>query len=361
MDGPLAGVKVVEFAGLGPGPFAAMLLADAGADVLRVDRPGAPAGKGALTRGRPAMGLDLKSPAGRDAALELVRHADVLVEGFRPGVMERLGLGPTPCHEENPALVYGRMTGWGQDGPRAHEAGHDLNYLALTGALRSIARRGEAPLPPLNLVGDYGGGGMLLVVGILTALLERQRSGRGQVVDAAMVDGVSLLMTGIWSRMAEGRWTGEPGTNDIDSGAPYYDVYRTADGEYMAVGSIEPVFWARVLAVLEIEPATLPDQQDRVRWPEVKQVVAAAFARRTRAEWTRRFAGRDACVTPVLGLAEAPADPHLVARGTLTPTPHGPEPAAAPRLSRTPLRASEADDLDAVLDRWGVRPPVAAG
>ncbi|QJY46841.1 CaiB/BaiF CoA transferase family protein [Pseudonocardia broussonetiae] len=359
-SGPLAGLRVVEFAGLGPGPFAAMLLADAGADVIRVDRPTGPVDGGALTRGRPLMGLDLKTATGRDVALDLVRRADVVVEGFRPGVMERLGLGPEQCLAENPALVYGRMTGWGQDGPRAREAGHDINYLALTGALRSIARRGEAPVPPLNLVGDYGGGGMLLAFGVLAALLERRTSGRGQVVDAAMVDGVSLLMTGIWSRAAQGRWSGEPGTNDIDSGAPFYDVYATADGGYMAVGSIEPQFWARLLEGLDVDQGSLPAQWDRERWPETKQVLAARFARRTRAEWTEVFAGRDACVTPVLGLAEAPGDAHLAARGTLVPRPDGPQPAAAPRLSRTPLRARAATDLDAALARWGIAAGVGA-
>jgi alpha-methylacyl-CoA racemase len=359
-DGPLAGVKVVEFAGLGPGPFAAMLLADAGADIIRIDRPTGPVDGGALTRGRPWLGLDLKTSEGRDRALELVRRADVLIEGFRPGVMERLGLGPQRCHEENPRLVYGRMTGWGQDGPRAREAGHDINYLALTGALRSIARRGEAPVPPLNLVGDYGGGGMMLAFGIVTALLERRHSGRGQVVDAAMVDGVSLLMTGIWSRAAQGRWSGEPGTNDIDSGAPFYDVYATADGEYMAVGSIEPRFWARLLEGLDLDPAALPAQWDREQWPRLKETVAAAFATRTRAEWTAVFAVLDACVTPVLSLAEAPADAHLSARRTLEHHPDGPQPAAAPRLDRTPLRARTADPLDETLARWGMPTPVGA-
>jgi alpha-methylacyl-CoA racemase len=350
--GPLAGLKVVEFAGLGPGPFAAMLLADAGADVLRIDRPAGPVDGGALTRGRPWVGLDLKSAEGHATARDLVRRADVLVEGFRPGVMERLGLGPKDCHADNPRLVYGRMTGWGQEGPRAREAGHDINYLALTGALRSIARRGEAPVPPLNLVGDYGGGGMMLAFGLVTALLERVTSGRGQIVDAAMVDGVSLLMTGIWSRAAQGRWSDVPGTNDIDSGAPFYDVYATADGEYMAVGAIEPQFWARLLAGLDL---ALPDQWDRDRWPEMKARIAAAFATRTRAEWTARFADDDACVTPVLSLAEAPQDPHLASRGTLEPRKDGPQPAAAPRLDRTPLRAGEAGDLAETLRRWGVR------
>lgn len=360
-DGPLAGVKVVEFAGLGPGPFAAMLLADAGADVIRIDRPAGPVDGGALTRGRPWLGLDLKSPDGLATARDLVRRADVVIEGFRPGVMERLGLGPDDCGADNPGLVYGRMTGWGQDGPRAREAGHDINYLALTGALRSIARRGQAPVPPLNLVGDYGGGGMMLAFGIVAALLERHRSGRGQLVDAAMVDGVSLLMTGIWSRAAQGRWSGEPGTNDIDTGAPFYDVYATADGEYMAVGSIEPQFWARLLQGLGLDPDTLPAQWDREAWPQMKQAVAAAFATRTRAEWTDVFAALDACVTPVLSLAEAPADPHLRSRGTLVQRPAGPQPAAAPRLDRTPLRAADADPLDEALQRWGLALPTAAG
>ncbi|HYH35420.1 MAG TPA: CaiB/BaiF CoA-transferase family protein [Nocardioides sp.] len=359
-DGPLAGVKVVEFAGLGPGPFAAMVLADAGADVIRIDRPTGPVDGGTLLRGRPWLGLDLKAPDGLRTARELVHRADVLVEGFRPGVMERLGLGPQDCQEANPGLVYGRMTGWGQDGPRAREAGHDINYLALTGALRSIARRGQAPVPPLNLVGDYGGGGMVLAFGIVTALLERRRSGRGQVVDAAMVDGVSLLMTGIWSRAAQGRWSGEPGTNDIDTGAPFYDVYATADGEYMAVGSIEPQFWARLLQGLGIDPTALPGQWDRDRWPRTKQVIAAAFATRTRAEWTEVFASLDACVTPVLSLAEAPADAHLRSRGTLEQRPGGPEPAAAPRLDRTPLRAARADPLEEALQRWGMPTTVGA-
>ncbi|MDD7939689.1 CaiB/BaiF CoA-transferase family protein [Actinomycetospora lutea] len=360
-DGPLAGVRVVEFAGLGPGPFAAMLLADAGADVVRVDRPSGPVDGGALTRGRPWLGLDLKSDRGRDTARDLVRRADVLVEGFRPGVMERLGLGPQECLAENPGLVYGRMTGWGQDGPRAHQAGHDINYLALTGALRSIARRGEAPLPPLNLVGDYGGGGMLLAFGIVTGLLERRTGGRGQVVDAAMVDGVSLLMTGIWSRAAQGRWSGEPGTNDIDSGAPFYDVYATADGEYMAVGSIEPPFWARLLDGLGIDPAGMPDQWDRPRWPQMKETVGAAFATRTRAAWTEVFDALDACVTPVLSMAEAPADAHLHARGTLVSGPGGVQPAPAPRLDRTPLRTGDAEpSAQDVLARWGLRQEVLA-
>ncbi|MEQ3553445.1 CaiB/BaiF CoA-transferase family protein [Pseudonocardia nematodicida] len=354
--GPLHGIRVVEFAGLGPGPFAAMLLADAGADVIRVDRPAVPVDGGALTRGRPWIGLDLKTGTGRATALALARRADVLIEGFRPGVMERLGLGPEVCLAANPRLVYGRMTGWGQDGPRAHEAGHDINYLAETGALRSIARCGEAPVPPLNLVGDYGGGGMLLAFGITTALLERHTSGRGQVVDAAMTDGVSLLMTGIWSRAAQGRWSGEPGTNDIDSGAPFYDVYPTADGEYMAVGAIEPRFWTRLLDGLGLDPAELPEQWDRERWPAAKKRVAEVFAGRSRAEWTAVFADRDACVTPVLSMAEAPDAPQIAARGTLHRGPDGPQPAPAPRLGRTPLRVRTPSTAADVLERWGVVP-----
>ena len=356
MNGPMNGVKVVEFAGLGPAPFTAMLLAEAGADVIRIDRVGAPVVGGALTAGRPCLGLNLKSPEGRDTALDLIRRADVLIEGFRPGVMERLGLGPERCLAENPTLVFGRMTGWGQHGPRAAQAGHDINYLALTGVLRSIARRGERPVPPLNLVADYGGGGMLLAFGLLAALYERRTSGRGQVVDAAMVDGVNLLMSGVWTRVAEGRWSDEPGTNDIDSGAPFYDVYATSDGEYMAVGSIEPQFWARLLQGLGLDPAVLPGQWERERWPQLKEVIAAAFTGRTRAEWTERFATLDACVTPVLSLSEAPADPHLAARRTFTGDAARPRPAPAPRLGRTPLQAREAASLDDGLVRWGIPP-----
>jgi len=352
----LHGLRVVEFAGLGPGPFAAMLLADGGADVLRIDRPRPPVDGGALTRGRPLLHLDLKAAAGRAEAMDIVRRADVLVEGFRPGIMERLGLGPDDCHAANPRLVYGRMTGWGQDGPRAQQAGHDINYLGLTGALRSFARAGQAPVPPLNVVADYGGGGMLLAFGILAALHARETTGRGQVVDAAMVDGVSLLMTGIWSRRAQGRWPGAPGHNELDTGAPFYDVYATADGDYMAVGAIEPQFWARLLEGLGLTPDDLPDQWDRERWPEAKEIVARAFATRTRAEWTAIFEPLDACVSPVLDLAEAPDDPHLAARGTLFPAADGPQPAAAPRLSATPFAAAVGSDTaEKTLRRWGLR------
>ncbi|PXY23300.1 carnitine dehydratase [Prauserella coralliicola] len=331
--GPLNGLRVVEFAGLGPAPFAAMLLADAGAEVVRIDRPGSDRAGGILDRGRRTLHLDLKSDDGLARARELITSADVLVEGFRPGVMERLGLGPRACVELNPRLVYGRMTGWGQDGPLADKAGHDINYLAVTGALRSIARRGQAPVPPLNLVGDYGGGGMLLAFGLLAALRERDATGRGQVVDAAMIDGVSLLMSGIWQRVADGRWQPEPGTNDIDTGAPFYDVYETADGEYLAVGSMEPQFYERLVRALGLDPAQLPDQWDRESWPAIKKLFAEIFADRTRAEWAAVFEPLDACVTPVLSMTEAAADAHLAARSTLRVCGNRVEPAPAPRIS----------------------------
>ncbi|WP_431919191.1 CaiB/BaiF CoA transferase family protein [Amycolatopsis tucumanensis] len=331
--GPLNGLRVVEFAGLGPAPFAAMMLADAGAEVVRIDRPGSERDGGILDRGRRTLHLDLKADDGLTRARELITSADVLIEGFRPGVMERLGLGPRACAELNPRLVYGRMTGWGQDGPLAAKAGHDINYLAVTGALRSIARRGQAPVPPLNLVGDYGGGGMLLAFGLLAALRERDATGRGQVVDAAMVDGASLLMSGIWQRVADGRWQPEPGTNDIDTGAPFYDVYETADGEYLAVGSMEPQFYERLVRALGLDPVQLPDQWDRESWPATKKLFAEIFAGRTRAEWAAVFEPLDACVTPVLSMAEAAADEHLAARSTLRVRGNRVEPAPAPRIS----------------------------
>ncbi|MGI8311882.1 CaiB/BaiF CoA transferase family protein [Saccharopolyspora hattusasensis] len=333
--GPLKGLRVVEFAGLGPAPFATMMLADSGAEVVRIDRPGAGRSGGILDRGRSAVGLDLKSDSGLAEARALIGRADVLIEGFRPGVMERLGLGPQVCLDLNPRLVYGRMTGWGQTGPLAAKAGHDINYLALTGALRSIARRGQAPVPPLNLVGDYGGGGMLLAFGVLAALRERDASGRGQVVDAAMIDGVSLLMSGIWQRVADGRWRTEPGTNDIDTGAPFYDVYETADGEYVAVGSMEPRFYDRLVRALGLDPAQLPEQWDRASWPATKKLFAGIFAGRTRDEWAEIFAPLDACVTPVLSMAEASADPHLAARATLRTRDGRVEPAPGPRFGPT--------------------------
>ncbi|NHU46638.1 CaiB/BaiF CoA-transferase family protein [Rhodococcus sp. A14] len=337
--GPLRGLRVVEIAALGSAPFAAMMLADAGAEVLRINRPGQTTDDaGILGRGRTTLSLDLKDPCERDRALDAIDRADVLIEGFRPGVMERLGLGPDTCLGRNPALIYARMTGWGQDGPLADTAGHDLNYLALTGALRSIARQGEVPVPPLNLVGDYGGGGMLLVTGILAALYERVSSNVGQVVDAAMIDGTSLLMSGIWNRKATGNWSSEPGTNSIDSGAHFYNVYRTSDDAFMAVGSIEPQFYQRLLLGLGLADADLPAQQDRAQWPAMKDRFASIFRTKTREEWTVVFAELDACVSPVLTLDEAVTDPHMQFRNTLIRGERV-EPAPAPRYSRTPGNA----------------------
>ncbi|MFC4945891.1 CaiB/BaiF CoA transferase family protein [Pseudonocardia sp. GCM10023141] len=357
--GPLAGLRVVELAGLGPGPFCAMLLADAdaGADVIRVERDTRDPGPGPLVRGRTVVVADLKTGAGLALVRDLVGRADVLLEGFRPGVTERLGLGPQECLVANPRLVYGWMTGWGRTGPLAQRAGHDINYLAVTGALHAMRRAGSAPVPPLNLVADYGGGGMLLAFGVLAALHERTASGRGQIVDAAMIDGVSLLMTGIWSRLAEGRWPGPAGSNELDSGAPFYDVYATADGEHMAVGAIEPQFWSRLLAVLGIDPATVADQWDRPQWTATKARIAHAFAARTRAAWTAAFADVDACVTPVRSMAEAVAEPQMQAGATLVDVDGVVHPAPAPRLSRTPMRPQRPPgpdhDAAAALARWG--------
>ncbi len=357
--GPLAGIRVVELAGIGPGPFACMLLADLGADVVRVTRPGARVlALDTLLRGRPALGADLKTPAGRAAVLELVDRADVLVEGFRPGVTERLGLGPADCQARNPRLVYGRMTGWGQDGPLAQRAGHDINYLSLTGGLHAIGEAGRRPVPPLNLVADFGGGALYLVMGVLAALVERQSSDRGQVVDAAMVDGVSSLLAMAQSMRALGIWADERGANLLDGGAPFYRTYECRDGGYVAVGCLESQFFAVFAALIGVE---LPPQEDRARWPEMETAIAAAFASRTRDEWSEVYAGTDACVTPVLTLAEAPHHPHLTARGSQVLTGDVATPAAAPRLSRTPGRAGEPAAAPGRLDadtraRWGLPP-----
>ncbi|WP_420750765.1 CaiB/BaiF CoA transferase family protein [Rhodococcus sp. O3] len=363
--GPLAGLKVVELAGLGPAPFAAMFLADQGADVVRVERAGAGFAMpidprfDTLQRGKRMLSLDLKSADGLAAALELVEHADVLIEGYRPGVTERLGLGPEACHARNPRLVYGRMTGWGQDGPLAQRAGHDPTYQALVGSLHAIGRAGGPPQLPLSLVGDFGGGAMYLVSGILAALWERERSGKGQVVDAAIVDGVAHLMANPFSMLAGGAWNDERGTNLIDSGAPFVDVYRTSDGRYVAVAALEPPFYAQLLAGLHLDgDETLPGQWDRRRWPELRDRFAAAFATRTRDEWSEVFAGSDACVAPVLSMSEAPANKHLVARGTFLEREGRPEPAPAPRFSRTPSGFPAAppvapeDDPAQILSDW---------
>jgi len=361
--GPLQGVRFVEFAGIGPLPFAGMVLADLGAEGIRLEAPtpGFFAGDPTRTptnRGRASVALDLKRANGVAAALRLVAQADVVLEGFRPGVMERLGLGPEVCLAHNQRLVYGRMTGWGQDGPLAPRAGHDLTYLAVAGALRHFARAGQPPTPPLNLVADYGGGGMLLVSGVLAALVEAGRSGRGQVVDAAMVDGVAMLMATFHGLRAQGLWRDEPGTNLLDTGAPFYDVYAAADGGYVAVGALEPQFYAALLRGLGLDREELPDQYDVSGWPALRARFASTFATGTRDEWAAVFEGTDACVAPVLSLAEAPEHPHLLARGTFVSVDGVVQPAPAPRFSRTPTAAEPAPasghgvDADRLLG-WG--------
>lgn len=337
MSGPLHGLRVVEIASIGPGPFAAMVLSDLGAEVTRVDRVGGGAGVGdPLLRGRSSIvTADLKTEAGVAAVLRLVEESDVLIEGFRPGVAERLGFGPDVCAARNPRLVYGRVTGWGQTGPRAAQAGHDIDYLAVAGALHPIGEAGGGPVPPLNLVGDFGGGGMLLVVGVLAALFERDTSGSGQVVDAAMVDGASLLMAFHHGLLAGGLWSDRRGDNLLDGGAPFYRCYRTADDRYMAVGAIEPQFYAALLEGLGLTGEDLPDQYDRAGWSNLGGRFAAVFAGRTRDEWEAVFAGRDACVVPVLTPTEAPVDAHLVARKSFVEIDGVVQPAPAPRFSRS--------------------------
>jgi alpha-methylacyl-CoA racemase len=347
--GPLAGVRVVELAGIGPGPFAAMLLADMGADVIRVDRAAGgggplPVRADVLARGRRSLAVDLKDPRGAGVVLRLAEGADVLLEGFRPGVAERLGVGPGPCLARNPRLVYGRMTGWGQDGPWAAMAGHDIDYAAVAGALYPIGPADRPPAVPLNLVADFGGGGAFLAFGVACALVERASSGRGQVVDAAMVDGVAALTALFHGLLADGAWTDEREANLLDGGAPFYRCYRTADGGFVAVGALEPQFYAALLAGLGLDPRHWP-QGDR--WPELGQVLAECFATRTRDEWALHFAGTDACVAPVLALSEAPAHEHLVRRGTFVEHEGLVQPAPAPRFSRTPAHLS--------------RPPVLPG
>jgi len=361
-SGPLAGLKVVELAGIGPGPHAAMVLADLGAEVVRIDRPaggldlGVAATADPTLRGRRRMAADLKDPAGKEAVLRLVERADVLIEGYRPGVTERLGVGPADCHARNPKLVYARMTGWGQDGPLAQRAGHDINYISLTGLLHAIGRPGERPVPPLNLVGDFGGGSMLLLVGILSALWEAQRSGQGQVVDAAMVDGASILGQMFWGFLAQKLWVDEPGVNLLDGGAPFYDTYTCADGRHVAVGAIEPQFYAALLTGLGLAGAELPGQHDRDRWPALKARFAEVFATRTRDEWAELFAGTDACVTPVLAFGEVAAHPHVAARGTVVEPAGVAQAAPAPRFSRTatevPAPAGAGESVEEILADW---------
>jgi alpha-methylacyl-CoA racemase len=354
----LAGIRVVELAGLVPGPFGCMMLADLGADVVQVARPGARVvPPGPLDRGRRVVTLDLKTPAGLSSLLSLVSRADVLVEGFRPGVAERLGFGPVLCSAANPRLIYARMTGWGQDGPLAARAGHDIDYIAVAGALAPLGAAPAPPPAPLNYLGDMAGGGMLLAVGVLAALVERAQSGRGQVVDAAMVDGAGLLTAFLHGALASGLWPGPRGTNLLDGGAPFYDTYATADGGYVAVGAIEPQFYAALLSGLglDTDPA-LPPQHDQSGWPTLRARFAAAFATRTRDEWTETFSEADACVAPVLSPAEAPSHPHLKSRASFITVDGLTQPAPAPRLSRTPAEPPTTPvttTVESVLASWG--------
>ena len=340
--GPLSGVRVIELAGIGPGPFAAMMLADMGADVIRVDRAGAVYGgdpdappADVMNRGRRSIGVDLKSEEGREVVMRLVEGADALIEGFRPGVTERLGLGPDDCLARNARLVYGRMTGWGQSGPYAHAAGHDINYIALAGALEPMGRHGEAPVAPLNLVGDFGGGGMMLAFGVVCAILESRQSGSGQVVDAAMVDGAATLMTFFHGFRAMGVWNDERGTNLLDTGAHFYDVYETADGKYISIGSIEPQFYAELREKLDLTDPRWDQQMSRSAWPELKEELRSRFLTRTRDEWCELMEHTDICFAPVLSMSEAPTHPHNVARGTFTEVAGVVQPRPAPRFSRT--------------------------
>jgi alpha-methylacyl-CoA racemase len=344
MSGPLAGYRIIELAGIGPGPMAAMLLADMGAEVIRVERAAAVRGPAPATphvdvtlRGRRNLAVDLKQPDGVAVLLDLVERADALIEGFRPGVTERLGLGPDECLARNPRLVYGRMTGWGQDGPWANVAGHDINYIALAGALAHFRRAGQPPTPPLNMVGDYGGGAMFLAFGVVCALLEAQRSGAGQVVDAGMVDGTALLMSMFWTLREVGAFDeARPGANLLDTGAHFYDVYECADGTFVSVGALEPQFYAELLRRLGLEgDEEFADQTNQAQWPILKQRIAELFKSRARDEWCSLFDGTDACVAPVLTMSEATVHPHNVARGTFVDVGGRVQPAPAPRFSRT--------------------------
>jgi alpha-methylacyl-CoA racemase len=334
---PLDGIRVIEFAGIGPGPFAGMMLADHGAEVIRIDRakPGAAPEKDPLLRGRKSVSLDLKDPKSIDAVRRIVRDADAIIEGFRPGVMERLGLGPDVLIGDNPKLVYGRMTGWGQTGPMAPEPGHDINYIAISGVLHALGRKGEKPTPPINLAGDFGGGGMFLAFGMLAALLHAQRTGEGQVVDAAMTDGSAVLMTMMWGFRGMGRWSDERGTNLLDTAAHFYDTYETADGKFISLGAIEPQFYAEFRKVTGLSDAKWDAQMDARGWPALKDELTQLFKTKTRAEWVALFKGHDICFAPVLGFDEALADPHNQARGTFVNAGGIDQPAPAPRYSKS--------------------------
>jgi len=362
--GPLHGLRVIEIAGIGPGPFAAMMLADMGADVIRVDRasnamggdPAAPP-VDVLNRGRRSIAIDLKSPDGVETLLRLVDSADALIEGFRPGVAERGGYGPDVCLARNPRIVFGRMTGWGQEGPYAHTAGHDINYIALAGVLEHLGRAGEKPTPPINLVGDFGGGGMLMAFGIVCGLLSAGRTGEGQVVDAAMVDGAAVLMTMMWSFTHMGIWGPDRGTNMLDTGAHYYDTYETADGGFVSIGSIEPQFYSELLRLTGLESEELPHQQDKAKWPAMKERVAAIFASKSRDEWCEIMEGTDVCFAPVLSMQEAARHPHNEQRNTFIEVAGLTQPAPAPRFSATPAEVQRppshpGQHTDEILGDW---------
>jgi alpha-methylacyl-CoA racemase len=361
-SGPLKGVKVVEFAGIGPGPFCCMLLSDMGADVVRIDRPGGRAMRNDVTaRGRRSIALDMKQPADIEVALELIAKADILIEGFRPGVMERLGVGPDAAFARNPKLIYGRMTGWGQSGPLAHAAGHDLNYIALSGALHAMGRKDTPPAPPLNLVGDYGGGALYLAMGVLAAFIEAQRSGKGQVVDAAITDGAASLMGVMYGLRASQIWTDDREANLLDGGAHFYDVYETKGGQYVSIAPIEPQFYALLLEKtgLKDDPAFAAPQMVKGEWPALKGKVAALVKTRTREEWTALLEGTDVCFAPVLTMAEAPSHPHNVTRETFVDVAGVIQPNAAPRFSRTPgaiqgPAAQPGANTAEILADWGV-------
>jgi alpha-methylacyl-CoA racemase len=364
--GPLSGLKVVELAGLAPGPFACTVLADLGAEVIRVDRAANAADVlgfsfDPLMRGRRTIGVDTKTAAGVELVLKLAETADVLIEGFRPGVAERMGLGPEQVRARNPRLVYGRMTGWGQDGPLAQAAGHDINYIAIAGALEPIGRAEERPVPPLNLVGDFGGGGLLLAMGVLAALYERTASGKGQVVDASMVDGAALLTTHLHGLRAAGVWPGGRGDNLLDGGAPFYDTYETADGKYVAVGAIEMRFWADLVKVLGLNADDLPAHVDKSEWPRLRKILTEAIGKHTRDELVARAEGTNACLTAVLSPWEAAEHPHNLARGTFVEIGGVVQPAPAPKFDRTPAATPEAPhekgaDTDEVLGEYGFDP-----
>jgi alpha-methylacyl-CoA racemase len=368
MTGPLKGLKVIEMVGIGPCPFAAMMLADMGADVIRIDRKPDPKAPNpypmlgtkfdVMARGRRSLALDLKDPRARQLLLDLVAKSDVLVEGFRPGVMERLGLGPDPCLDRNPKLVYGRVTGWGQTGPLSQAAGHDLNYVALSGMLHAMGRADGPPAPPLNLVGDFGGGAMMLAFGVVCAALEAKTSGKGQVVDAAMTDGAALLGAMMYGLRAFGSWSGEREANLLDGGAPFYDCYACADGKFISIGAIEPQFYAELLALAGVEDPQFGRQWRQADWLELKRKFAGLFATRTRAEWCALLEGTDVCFAPVLDMAEAPRHPHNAARGTFVERDGVPQPAPAPRFSRTQADigsppSAPGQDGAAVLADWG--------